>query len=854
VGQTNPVNYAVDQHPAPPLGPYAPSPSQHGDLTIPQSNSASNITIANPHIRDLETYNLSRKYTVPTFLSKETIDLIRHILAPQPDNRQNEPILEPKMRVASREDGPLGVVQNPPPNQSGNPPAVPECTRPSALPQSSIVTQDVAYPPPNAPHNPDARVMNEENPFGNRFIAAHSPRAVQEDNAGFSWASSTIYAAPASQTYHDMIATAPGSNEPAMQTQSSYHLGTVNPFNENTPRDIMIQAPQSSNAACDNQIESRVFDSRGADGEQEEYEDEPEGLVSRMRLSGDPDPALRVCPNKNSLDYSTTWYYLDAEPSFLICTRCYEKHIKASALASSFKHDTKPQGRCRFYVPRVSRFLWPTAKRTGDLEPLANYMKRRVSIPDCKQWDGVLGKDGIRWFGLVSRDIEYFAACEACYEDVLLDSSFRDRFHPHPTVQGAGEKWICDLSADYARRAAEKFPLRKDIDNAWGEFMETLKKCFALPKCDGQAVVATGSQWYRPKQRVEDLDFCETCFLNNFGMTSFESEFERVNESFEQRLCMRICDLHPINIREAIWVCRSKRWNFDIYIEIVRKILSYPRCSKHKGIANGKWYNFRSTVDNYGVCEACHAGILVPHGVAEYWTPEPSRLSHDGEAFCAFNPTVLRYNDFIKRWIEAIHTGVWSTYEDYVRKWAAIPVCQGLNKVQDKEWYGWNDCTICPQCYTGFAAGTSLVESFELNNTRIDAMTMCCLYSPRMKEKYAAACAVGDPAELLEFSLKRSLIYEETVPRVQMLSRMQSMSHGLAISQMMLSQAYAQSNAMKDWVTPSPVQYGNSSVGYYSSVEGVEGAKLRDEASASLTNQSYLGQAEILAERWKTVE
>ncbi|KAM0327174.1 hypothetical protein ACHAQA_006306 [Verticillium albo-atrum] len=337
-------------------------------------------------------------------------------------------------------------------------------------------------------------------------------------------------------------------------------------------------------------------------------------------------------------------------------------------------------------------------------------------------------------------------------------------------------------------------------------------------------------------------------------MTPYADDFADTGEGFEEKLYMRSCDLQLISMAECIYVARTKGLGIGDVLKAASKIASSPRCFKGTGIDNGKFYNFASgSAANFGICEACHAGIMVPHGMASFFAPEPQLVP--GSALCAFNPGVDRFQGLIDNWIQANETGAWGGYERWVEKFAALPTCPNFNLAANRKWYGWQDCTICPDCFESVAEGTSLVGSMELHGVLIPEEKLCSLYSNLMRSKYRQACEAGDATELRTFTRKRWETYLQTVPRFKMLAEMQSMQQSLAMSKMMLGLSYQHANAMSDWVTPSAYEYGNSSTGYHSSQYGVESAKAWDEGQAGLARANGpVAEAAYLKDIWQAVE
>ncbi|CRK42043.1 hypothetical protein BN1723_005242 [Verticillium longisporum] len=592
---------------------------------------------------------------------------------------------------------------------------------------------------------------------------------------------------------------------------------------------------------------------RGYSMEIEDPTYEPLAFATLVTATHTPNLPLRICPQTRDVNYQTTWHNLRGYADFGICSWCFNKYIGSSQLTHEFDSEIKSGLTCRFNVPRITKSLWPDAKQTGKLGLLRDYISRRPSVPACTKAAGAVGADGVKWFGLAAGELG-MVACEACHEDIVLGTAFAGRFCPLKQIQGASERWTCTISYTYVSRALQILSRRKDQNTAWTEVIEATRKRMALPICEGKEINAIQCNWYRPKQSVADLDFCETCYLDQLAMTPYADDFADTAEGVEEKLCMRACDLQLINLGECVYLARTKGLSVQVILEAAAKIASSPRCFKGRGITDGKFYNFKSgSAANYGVCEACHAGILVQHGVEYFFGSEPQLVA--GTAWCAFNPSVARFNGLVDHWQHASETGYWGAYETWVKKYAALPVCPNFNLAAKSKWHGWQDCTICPECYGTAVEGTSLAASMELHDVLIEGETLCCMYSDRMRGKYKEACEAGDATELRAFCRKRWETYQQTVPRFKMIYQTQGMQSAMAMSNMMLSMSYQHANAMSDWVTPSGYEYGNSSVGYHSSQYGVDSAEAWNKGQAGFAQaRGGVAEASYLKDIWQAVE
>ncbi|KAJ1325898.1 hypothetical protein MN608_09098 [Microdochium nivale] len=299
--------------------------------------------------------------------------------------------------------------------------------------------------------------------------------------------------------------------------------------------------------------------------------------VPRMTIAGPPNDIIFDCPGSRALDYEATWYFLPAVPDFLICTRCFERHVRGSSIAAQF-HSVRLSGKetdsketdssrdgareggnkCCFNTPRLTQDLMSQAKASGDLGPVEEYMARRVSIKTCPGTNRVRALDGFKWFDVASmtttddrplpeiyKDV---LVCEACYEDQVLGSSFAAKFGPVTRAQPGDQLWPCDFGATpffgKAFRWFSQLENQKQIhhhqvgdvgsttrhglaDTNWLELANMTSPRWRLPACDGfrKAVDPASRKWFRARQ-LPELFLCEACHLDEVKFTPLEAHFE----------------------------------------------------------------------------------------------------------------------------------------------------------------------------------------------------------------------------------------------------------------------------------------------------------------------------------------
>ncbi|KAF4334938.1 integral membrane protein [Fusarium beomiforme] len=582
---------------------------------------------------------------------------------------------------------------------------------------------------------------------------------------------------------------------------------------------------------------------------------------------GKPNEVVWDCPGGGADTwYEAAWYHHPEVTEFLICTRCHDRFILQTRLSSAFKKTGLVTGRCRFNVPRITVELLPLCQSTGNVQPLVSYFRRRLLIQDCKGAAGTIGKDGTKWFRIGRKTNEIcvnYISCEACFEDILLSSSlYRREFVPRDATyagkpQGENEVWKCDSSNGFVKRS---FGVYSKNGMPFMEWVNAITKRFKLPRCEGKALESSSRPWVRPKDKVEGLAVCEECYFDKIALTAITADFEYISVSkpISNSEMMDFMLGHRSEPASA-WVCDAKndaivsalessikRQDVGIFVNAARVIKSSPACTA-QGITNGKWYTLSGGSEKFNVCLAHFAGYFQAWGQDGFL--ELSRTSGNKvPRLCSLNPSADRYRQFMRKLYEADQVGVWSRYEDNVRKYAAIPECTREEVVPNRRWYGWLDCLICPDCFeaitargedaSGVAGTTSLqgiIQSMDVYNELIQESRMCCMYSPRMRQKFLEAAAHNDPTSLLDFSRQRRDVYANTVPLIKMLRAQQQAQMMSAVTAGMNSLMYQGADGIQSLAGFNDGNlHGNSQIGWYDTNNGAMGGEMMKEMNDGL--------------------
>ncbi|KAM0252085.1 hypothetical protein ACHAQJ_007882 [Trichoderma viride] len=582
-----------------------------------------------------------------------------------------------------------------------------------------------------------------------------------------------------------------------------------------------------------------------------------------VRETGDPLEIVATCPGGRRVTYSLNWYYLPDEledtADYLVCTRCHADHIEGTSLESQFKQIEWPAGEiavCGFRFPRVKDVLWPEAIRTNNVSALREYMTRRLQIKRCPGQTATEDTEDRVLYGMVDNEIEGFVACEACYEDHIVGTSFEPNFG---TYSGKFSKWSCDMSIPYISGAVA--PMSKH--NNWNGFINTVTRRCQLPACTGEQIRSDAIEWYLPKKGViEGFQACETCYLDKLALTPFKREFQRLSDDSDPE--MWSCGLAGKNISTAMALeAALERRDFEVFAEAAQVICSLVPCTSD-GIIHGNWLTIEGC-DKFNICEACFAGFIQTRGLDHFF-----RLSDRDSStayvcdFCAASP---RFTQYIGIFSEMLDRGVFSYFSNFVTTFAGVPACPRIKAYGKSRWWGYPEAQFCQECYLDFVAHTPFADLLPINGEYIEQTTICQMWSPRMRNLWLEVCKTGEPGsedsdaaleEFKAFCVQRLQIYRSTISEIEVIKGMQKIKRQAALNSSLLSIQYAGMEGMATVMgTTDGYQYGSSSLGWYNSSFGVQSKQYWNSFTSGLMDsnrsEDWLRMAQ-LEDIWKTVE
>lgn len=478
-----------------------------------------------------------------------------------------------------------------------------------------------------------------------------------------------------------------------------------------------------------------------------------------MPARGPPNAVIRQCPRTRPLAYSYIWYRLGDEPDFLVCSQCYECHIRSTSLADSFlrfRSETGSPLRCRFWVHTMSAYLWPHAVIRDDLTDVVDYAKRRTKMLDCAGFRDHTQSAGTVWYQPSDPNASHFLCCSACYEDYISSTIFAPYFIPKREQLEEGQVWICDFHSPFMSNIIPSLAKTGNWDEV--RFAISLRK--QLPVCQAQWVEVSSCGWVTVPELEGHLWICESCYLDRIVLTPFRDQFKSVS----QRITFNIdpgrkirCALSYGPMMVALEAAISKH-DFKVFFDAAQIVL-WSRFCDSAGISDDDWYTLKTVPGHFHICKACYTGIMTTWQMRSFFQKierEPGR-----KQLCDLNPAAHEFLPLVEHLAQAVDVQDFSRLSDFVRQFLAVPPCPDRTALTEAEWYTFDSCAICPRCYGTYTTDTSLAERFTLQ--KLSDPTICSLGSPRMRRKWTAACKNGSIQDFVTYSDLRSQVHKNTI-------------------------------------------------------------------------------------------
>jgi hypothetical protein len=461
----------------------------------------------------------------------------------------------------------------------------------------------------------------------------------------------------------------------------------------------------------------------------------------------------------------------------------------------------------------MKEVLFQSALARGSLDEVVQHMILRPSIPNCVGQGGVQGGSGIKWYKTKNNDIPAMVVCQACYEDlVLVHREFGEaHFEPSTVEHAADQTWACDMAVPYIYR---EYNLRAATDD-WRAFVEQVPARLSLRPCPGQKTVYPDQKWFTPVNGPQGFLICVACYCDCVLLTGQDAMWRDAGDNLVNVYGVSVtCCFGQFNLK-ALAARTLDTKDHDKFWKAIEVAGREPLCKSQ--MQGSTWYTLVSNPDGFEICRTCYVTIADPMGVGHHFMPKPGIPPGTTAAItCSFNPGIARFTVYISKLLQMVYQQDPTPLEKFVKEYAFMPTCARDSHVENRRWFGWNECTICAECHHEFVRGTALADKMPHQGVLVEAGIMCEMYSPRMRDLYRAACAADppDPTPLLEYSVQRRAVFAETMPRVRQILSQIRLNIAKQQALMNTSSFYTWSGNLWQNTLPLEQTYGNAAVGY----------------------------------------
>ncbi|RSL96235.1 hypothetical protein CEP52_011580 [Fusarium oligoseptatum] len=453
------------------------------------------------------------------------------------------------------------------------------------------------------------------------------------------------------------------------------------------------------------------------------------------------------------MDMELDWFIHPSAPEFLICSRCYVDHIYNTQFQSSFRMvhlGAGQQRKCLFSTKRMKDTLWPEAVSSSSLSKAVEFMQKRQRIPHCT--DAEI-RPGASWY--TSPSIPHATFCAACYEDILMTSSFASNF----TLSTALEAF-CDASTFYVRRMFNLYA----PSNNWSAFCQQVQARIQIPKCEkGLPTPTHEHSWYETTRGPRGTVLCGACYCDNFHNTPDQQYWRQIAPRGKETMCL--CgniNMYSVSIKAF------DTKDLSIFWRALDEYSKHPFCSPYE-TSGAKWFTLPNKSKEIIICGACYSTMATVWGGANWFIPKSSSFFKSDKRVCGFNVGHPRFHKNLNAFNECTLRGTWKAMGDLAALFASVEPCpRSKPNGYPRRYWGWQNAQICEECYVTFAKDTSFESRCTIRGVR-STDGICDLYSSRMRNLYSDACQSGDLQSFLNQAAQRKQIFTQMNQTLEML-------------------------------------------------------------------------------------
>lgn len=305
------------------------------------------------------------------------------------------------------------------------------------------------------------------------------------------------------------------------------------------------------------------------------------------------------------------WYGMVGEDinGFLACKACYEDLVVSTAFESKFgPYRKQPFGdkwTCDASLPSIRASLIETSK-VDAWSAFIEAALQRLRLPACEE---IRVQSNTRNWFLPRNRIPNFHICEACYQDNLAFTEFKDDFERHIPATGfdafmeqLGELWTCGLAKNnYPMAYAVETALKQhDLEVLWGA-ADAISR---LVTCTQHGIIR-GNWW--TVDGCKDVSICEACYEGVLKTTGVDRFFESAERDRKATIICSFNAAIPRSTQFLNMLAKSIDLEvFSYFREYVTKWATVPFCPGIKPRDKTSWWGYPEVL----VCQDCYLGFV----------------------------------------------------------------------------------------------------------------------------------------------------------------------------------------------------------------------------------------------------
>lgn len=413
--------------------------------------------------------------------------------------------------------------------------------------------------------------------------------------------------------------------------------------------------------------------------------------------------------------------------------------------------------------------------------------------------------------------------------------------------------WICDMASMFVQKQYQS----RAKANDWLGFVADAKTRLSITPCPGMAPSAVDGKrsWFIPLDRTAKLVLCQSCYYDH---AMWSNEAARWRQASDWKLILSCAGkVYCAGAQFNTKICMARSYQLDdlgIFWRAIDKLGgASPLCVN--STPTQEWYTVRAISCDFSVCKPCYTTILEPMKIGHMFKRMQS-MPQSQKRCCCLSPEHLRVEQFLPKLAELCATLDEAAFSSYVSLWTNIPPCCFDSEKMNWEWYGWEGCKMCRECFLEFATKfPSMMKAMEFQGKKIAGGTICDMYSPRMRKLFRSCAESSDPPnthELMQYASQRREVYLQTMPQCRDI--VHRMKINLANQQIMNSQSTAYAAAGMGY-TDQYIWSASDVGGGFQNIDLLRSAQYSNRAMKTIGNAreaaAVVGQLEQL---WRSVE